>query len=366
MTLLIIVLGVAIASAMWLALVRVVFRLPDRPLALPVTTADGWTLTLWHRAPAQKRFVEPVVLCHGLGNNASFFEFRGARHLARVLADAGFEVFTMNCRGAGVFEAADDGFIEATVDDHLDLDVPAVFDAIEARTGQRTVTWVGHSLGGVIGLLASARGARGRLQALVTIGSPVFFEEGVASPALLRLGQRLAPAGRFPAEVFTAAIAPVAPLFPVPRLANIAARVNNIEVADQRFLLANVFAPLFRGVMAQLETWVVGPGLVSLKTGLDLRAPALAVRDVPTLVVGGSVDHLAPLAATNRLFDALTAVDKQRLLVGTDYGQATEYGHGDLVVGRDAPRDVYPPIVEFLQRRSTATEGVPKAEGSSA
>ncbi|MBE2249963.1 MAG: alpha/beta hydrolase [Myxococcus sp.] len=353
MTLLIIVVATVALLVLWVTGARVAYHLADRPRLLRVPTADGWSLSLWFRPPTQQRFAQPVVLCHGLGNNHAFFEFRGRAHLARVLADAGFLVFTMDCRGAGRSRAPEPEFAEVCVDDHIDLDVPAVLDAVRAQTGQAQVLWVGHSLGGVIGVLASARKARGRLAALVTIGSPLFFRNSAFFPRALRLAQALSPAGRFPARVLSTLFAPIAGLFPPPRVARITARVSNIDGVEQRYLLANVFADLWRGVLGQLGRWIVSGQLTSEATGEDLRAPALALTEVPTLVVGGSVDHLAPLDVTERFFAELQAHDKELVRVGTAFGHAVEYGHGDLIVGRDADRDVYPPIVRFLERHAT-------------
>lgn len=354
MTLLIILAALAGAVALWVAAVRFFYRLGDRPALLRVPTADGWSLSLWHRAPKRQRYVEPVVLCHGLGNNHAFFEFRGRAHLARVLADAGFHVFTMDCRGAGRSRAPEPAFAEVCVDDHVDRDVPAVLEAVRVVTGQARVLWVGHSLGGIIGVLASARAAKGRLAALVTIGSPLFFRAGeTVFGRMLRAAQALSPAGQFPARVLSTCFAPFAGLTPPPRVASLTARLTNIDGVDQRFLLANVFADLWRGVLGQLEGWIRSGSLTSVVTGEDLRTPALAIRDVPTLVVGGSVDRLAPLDVTQRFFDALAAEDKALHLVGAAFGHAADYGHGDLIVGREADRDVYPAVVAFLERRAT-------------
>jgi pimeloyl-ACP methyl ester carboxylesterase len=352
MTLMMIVAVVVSVLVLWVTGSRVAYHLDDRPQLLRVATADGWSLSLWFRAPSQQRFAQPVVLCHGLGNNHAFFEFRGRSHLARVLADAGFQVFTMDCRGAGRTVAPEPAFAQVCIDDHVDFDTPAVLDAVREVTGQSQVLWVGHSLGGVIGVLASARKAQGRLAALVTIGSPLFFRKNAFLPNALKLAQVLSPAGQFPARVLSTLFAPFAGLLPPPRVAHLTARVSNIDGVDQRYLLANVFADLWRGVLSQLERWTVTGSLTSSVTGEDLRTPALALTDVPTLVVAGSADHLAPIDVSQELFSALRALDKELLLVGTAFGHPVEYGHGDLIVGRDADRDVYPPIVRFLERHA--------------
>lgn len=350
---LLIILAVAIAAlVLWVTSARVAFHLDDRPSLLKVTTADGWTLSVWERKPDVVRFAQPVVLCHGLGNNHAIFEFRGQGHFAKVLADAGFHVFSMDCRGAGRSVPADPVFVEATIDDYLDLDVPAVLDLVRARTGQSQVLWVGHSLGGIIGVLSSVRAARGRLAALVTIGSPLFFRPSQFFIRALGLARRLSVAGKFPARVLSTLFAPFAGRLPAPRIASITAVLENITGLEQRYLMANVMADLWRGVMTQLELWIRTDRLTSAVTGEDLRTPALALTDLPTLVVGGSVDKLAPLDVTQRLFQELQAAEKELVLVGRAFGSSVEYGHGDLLVGRDVAREVFPKIVQFLQRHA--------------
>jgi pimeloyl-ACP methyl ester carboxylesterase len=343
---------VVAALVLWVTGARVWYHLADRPTLHRVTTRDGWSLSLWSRAPTQQRFAQPVVLCHGLGNNHAFFEFRGRAHLARVLADAGFRVFTVDFRGAGRSVAPDQSFADATIDDHIDIDAPAIADAVEQLTGERRLFWVGHSLGGVIGVLASARGLEGKLDGLVTIGSPLSFDRRPLFLRGLLAGRALAPSGRFPLRVLATLIAPLSTLTPPPSLAKVSALVENIDALEQRYLLANVFADLWKGVLVQLERWIATGELRSLRDGTDLRGAAFAVRDVPTLVIGGSHDQLAPVHVTRALFDGLQAADKELVLVGREFGQLVDYGHGDLVLGRHAPDEVYPAIVSFLERHA--------------
>jgi pimeloyl-ACP methyl ester carboxylesterase len=187
---------------------------------------------------------------------------------------------------------------------------------------------------------------------LVTIGSPLFFRPSRFFIRALGIARRLAVAGKFPARVLSTLFAPFAGRLPAPRIASITAVLDNITGLEQRYLMANVMADLWRGVMTQLEQWIQTDRLTSAVTGEDLRTPALALTELPTLVVGGSVDKLAPLDVTQRLFQELHATEKELVLVGRAFGASVEYGHGDLLVGRAAASDVFPKIVQFLQRHA--------------
>jgi len=45
------------------------------------------------------------------------------------------------------------------------------------------------------------------------------------------------------------------------------------------------------------------------------------------------------------------------MLFGRDNGDVLEYGHGDLLFGQGAPREVYPRIVSWVAERATRLEG---------
>ncbi len=322
------------------------------PTRLTVTAADGWPLTVFHRAPHHRRFVEPIVLCHGLANNHRFFEFQPPHNLAMALSEAGFDCYSLDLRGAGGSRPPHEGPWDVSFDDHVQLDVPAVLSLLEQRHGPGVkVIWVGHSLGGLLGVAASTLTLSGHLAALVTIGAPVFFPRQRATPWLLKLAQFLSPWGEFDTRVVSA-FAPLAGRIDPGALVRSTANLRNLTPQTERLLLANVFAPMWRGVLAQLEDWTCADAFRSADRGVDYRA-ALETLTVPVLVLGGSVDGLCPEPVTRAYFSALTAPDKTLQVFGRAGGQREEYGHGDLVVGRHVETEVYPTIVGFARRVAT-------------
>jgi pimeloyl-ACP methyl ester carboxylesterase len=354
--------GVTLISLLVLALLMVVIvalaLAPqyglDRPAPtrLEVTASDGWPLTVFHRAPSHRRFVEPIVLCHGLANNHLFFEFQPPHNLAMALSDAGFDCYSVDLRGSGGSTPPHEGPWQVTFDDHVRLDVPAVLALLEARHGQGVkVIWVGHSLGGLLGVAASNSSLSSHLKALVTIGSPVFFPRKQAVARLLKAAQFLSPWGDFDARILRA-FAPLAGRIDPGAVVRSTANLRNLTPLTERQLLANVFAPMWRGVLGQLEDWTNSNTFRSEDRAVDYRA-ALAELTVPVLVLGGTVDGLCPEEATRHYFQALQAPDKTLHVFGRANGQQEEYGHGDLVVGRNVETEVYPTIVEFARRVAT-------------
>jgi pimeloyl-ACP methyl ester carboxylesterase len=336
-----------------LAFVAWAYELDDRPQRIDVTTADGWTVTAWHRPAARRRSSVPVVLCHGLANNHAFMEFRGDQNLAKFLSEVGFDCYSLDLRGAGDTRAPDEGPWDATVDDHVRFDLPALVDEISRRSGSRQVVWVGHSLGGVVALAAASSGLRDRFAAIVTIGSPVFFSFPRRLTWLMRLACWLAPWGQFNATALKV-IAPFAGRAPAPRIAHATANLDNLTPLAQRYLVANVFAPMWKGVLTQLRDWVLHDAFRSSDGATDYRAGVETLR-MPMLVIGGTLDHLAPPAATQRYFELVKSERRELSLF-------PGYGHGDLVVGARANLEVYPVVERFLRAHVAFSDDARDAE----
>src|SRR4051812_37744323 len=65
------------------------------------TTADGWKLGIRRFDPARADPGKlPVVLCHGLGLNGTFWTITG-NHLPNQLAARGYKVYVVDMRGSG-------------------------------------------------------------------------------------------------------------------------------------------------------------------------------------------------------------------------------------------------------------------------
>ena len=129
-------------------------------------TADGWMLGIRHYHPVEPDPDKlPVVLCHGLGLNGTFWTITG-NHLPSQLVDRGYEVFVVDMRGSGAsYRDGTIGWVnsglrqtvipevgndEWNMDDQAIYDVPAILDYVAQKTGSDQVNWVGHSLGGML------------------------------------------------------------------------------------------------------------------------------------------------------------------------------------------------------------------------
>lgn len=337
------------------------YRLDDRAERLEVQTPDGWTLVAWYRKAPKRRFTVPVVLCHGLGNNHVIMEFRAEQSLARFLSAAGFEVYSLDLRGAGDTRPPDEGPSEATIDDHAQVDVPALVEAVCKHAGVEQVAWVGHSLGGVVGLIAASTTLRDRFAAIATIGTPVFFKVPAEARLLIKLARWISVWGRFDTGVMRY-LAPFGGRFAAPEITQRTINLRNMDPLQLRYLMANAFAPLWRGVLGQLDDWIEHDVFRSADGKVDYRE-AVAQLKQPMLVIGGTVDQLTPPDVTRQYYELLTSPRRELVIFGQSYGHSAEYGHGDLMVGKNVHRELYPVVAEFLAKALSEAEQVTSPTG---
>lgn len=284
-----------------------------------VRTADGVRLALYHLPPPQRVWRTPVLLAAGSFSNRVLWLGTRGHGLARVLADAGFDVWIPEWRGRG----GSDVPTRWTLDDWIRRDAPAAVAALPAEARASGYFWVGHSAGGVVGAAAAAHCAAVRrpLRGIVLLGSP--------GPAGVH-GWR-----RWGAWLGWAA----------------ARTLPNVRLNGAVLGLGTEGEP-----GAFLSQW--------LRWNLDgaWRSPAgdeylVGLRDVhaPVLAVAGGGDAaLAPEVAVRDLAARFGSADRTVVVAGTEHGYQRNYTHPELVVSRAAREEIWPLVRHWLERRAAA------------
>jgi pimeloyl-ACP methyl ester carboxylesterase len=78
----------------------------------------------------------------------------------------------------------------------------------------------------------------------------------------------------------------------------------------------------------------------------------------PILIIAGSHDGLTPPRDLENVFKRVGSRDRVFRIVGKEHGFAHDYSHADLILGLHAPTDVYPIVLEWLDKhRQGATHG---------
>lgn len=321
-----------------------VFR-PDELYRVP--TDDGSAIALGRYHPrGERRFLEPVILCHGLGANRFNMDFDARYSLARYLAHHGYEAWVVELRGRGLAGSA----VEATFDDQAEHDVRAAIRTVLSTQEPGTqVLWVGHSKGGLLLFAHLARSPEAPVKAAVALGSPITF---AVQPGLQTFLQKIEPLlkmesipahylGRF-------AVMPRLPSTPLTRYL---LHADNTDPLVMRQALANMASPIPGGVGRQFAQWIRTGRFDSADGSFDYRANLGAVR-LPVLLVAGARDLLAPPLAVARASEFLGGPVKT-MIAGTAHGFSAEYGHGDLIIGRKAPDEIFPLVESFLAGYAT-------------
>lgn len=323
-----------------------------RPLSrLYYETTDGWHAPLLVLPPAPGGAGEPVLLAHALGFSADAFRYGEGPTLAGRLSDAGFAVYLMHHRGDRDTwcTRGPRGF---TFDDIVEYDVPAALDRVRAHAGFPKVHFVGHGLGGQIGLAWAGRAAGDGLASLVAMCAAVRFHATRSEARRATVAAALLPAHwNLPVRALGALFAPLVD--------------DGDELLDRsvpgatsparlRGVLHHAVEDVPIGLLRQVARWLETGSLVD-RHGLLDYGEALRDATVPLLCAVAGGDAVCPPASGWAALEHWGGEGELLCLPGA-------YGHLDPLLAADADRHVFAPVVSWLEaRRRRAWETPPDA-----
>ena len=121
---------------------------------------------------------------------------------------------------------------------------------------------------------------------------------------------------------------------------------SNCEPRHWRAICRDGFHPVSSRVMEQLAT-ALEPGGLRTANGAERYDEGLPRATTPVLALAGSRDAQCPPRAVERTAASLGSSCRVALF-GRDHGHADEYGHFDLLVGRQARAEVFPVVERWL------------------
>jgi len=310
---------------------------PDR---VYYRASDGWESPLWHYPARPGTSGEPLLLAHGLGLSHQSLDFRAGQSLARAAWRRGYDVFLLGHRGdRQAVRPAHAGPYD--FDDLVDHDVPAAVARVRELTGARRVLWIGHAMGGQLVYGHLARGGGHEIAAAVTLCAPVCFQVPESTARIAALAAHLLPPDwQLPIRALQRALVP---LDQPPVWRGLAADASGPEL---RGVMLDGVEDLHTGVVRQVARWVASGQLCDRDDRFDYLAALRGVR-VPTLVVACAGDDICPPSSARPAADTLPPEYGSWLQLGGDWG------HLDPLVGRRAPQELFPRLLDFLdQRRS--------------
>jgi polyhydroxyalkanoate synthase len=292
----------------------------------------------------------PVILVHGFGQNRYAWHMP-QRSMANHLADLGFDVFNVDLRGHGR-SAELGGKRSSGVDDYIRGDLPALIERVLQLSGASRVFMVGHSLGGLCAAAAAARQPE-RVAGVVTIGPPHALGRGhfvlgsmlrfgahtLSRSGLLRGSRRRLPVDLVGKAVHATRFAWDSRLAPIPvRGWKPGTFVGN----ELRSYLRSFDGASFGTVDELFQLAAHG----ELRSRIDGQSYTRLIEDsqLPLLALSGSADLLANPGAVKPIFDRSRSRDKRYIKV--------DAGHGDLLVGGQAPEHVWRIVGDWLEARA--------------
>jgi pimeloyl-ACP methyl ester carboxylesterase len=312
---------------------------------LAARTADGVRLSIQRLTPKRGPQRGAVVLQHGLGSNGLAFVLPGVS-LAEHLCGLGYDCFVPDLRGAGKSERPPRPY---TLDDYIEHDIPTILATTLEASGASEVSWVGHSMGGILMWMHGIEQPNTKVARLVTVGSALDYRPG---RSVYRTLAALLPYASFLRTLPFGGIARMHSLIagrgPILMTEGMNFFRSNIDREVCRAIMAGGFGPIPISLFQSLASTFSDAGFSRRNGELAYLERASAFR-IPTLLLGGSRDPQCPVEATTHTAELLSSVrDKQLLLFGKPYGHVDDYGHFDLLVGKRAATEVWPHITAFL------------------
>ncbi|WP_233578814.1 alpha/beta fold hydrolase [Tautonia sociabilis] len=333
-------------------------------------TADGWWLGIRHYRPVEPDPDKlPVVLCHGLGLNGTFWTITHD-HLPSQLVAQGYEVFVVDLRGSGAsYRDGGIGWVNAalrqtvipeigndewTMDDQALYDVPAILEYVREQTGEERVNWIGHSLGGMLMFAFLERSDQAhRIANFVAMGSPACIADSPEAEKMLRANRGLRMLMK---AISTGRIArPMAIVRPpgLEKIDRFYYSADNVDPETVARFYGSTLEDPGPGALRQMDRYLESGRLVSEDGSIDYYE-GLSEIHTPTLFVAGDGDILADLHSKWKTYQALGSADKTFLRFGRSQGHVADYGHCDLVWSRHAPKEIFPEVIDWLDRRQKA------------
>jgi len=347
-----------------------------KPVVYKTKTIDGWTIALKRfRKPNFFADKAPVVLCHGFNYNEKMWYLDKKYSLAYYLYEKGYDVWLVSLRGSG--DSTKPGLVELrnlsrldllkipetltkaafslnkfnwNIDNHINRDIPAALELIKKETGHEEVTWIGHSLGGMIVYAYLGQGGKG-IKSFISIAAPMIIPQPPNDLLGIIRDQKAAVylslmINRTVASQFQAVSAGIVKtdfdlLFYNPR---------NMETDVVIKMYRQAVEDMSPGIIDQLRVMIAEGKFFSVDKKINYSANLSKIK-VPILCLGGLYDNLAPPMSVYFAYQNVASIDKTIRIFSIANGYSANYGHSDLLLGKKAPQEVYPYMLRWLEKR---------------
>ena len=261
----------------------------------------------------------PVVLVHGNFSDRGFRVSPRGIGLAPFLAGRGYDVWVPELRGHGRSPKGP-GFANIAAEDHIKADLPAAVRYVRGVT-DRPLFLAGHSAGGVFVACALAAAAVDRDGVL---GAALFGAQISKGEAYLKIP---------PVAWLASTLLRLMGQLPAPRLG------LGPEPEPAAEMIEFIRWKRLGGRWADRDGFDYGEGLARVAT--------------PVLSVAAAKDTNDPPEGCRGLCEAFGSPDKTFVLLGRESGHLKDYDHIGMIVSKEAAREVWPLLADWMDERRT-------------
>lgn len=294
-------------------------------------------------------------MVHGLASNASNMDFPIPElSLAKYLNQMGFDVWIVDLRGSGLSKRKRLAPQSWTFDDYVFQDLPAAVNKVLQVTKAPRLHWVGHSLGGLLAIpFHQIHHDPEVFQSLTTLASPMTTHSRVGYFKYLYHFDSLI---RWLPTLPYASISKALALYPKSLLLFknkfLFSRANMSEEII-RHILSHVVENVPSRLILQIHSWFRHNYFASMDREVDYLEGMESI-DMPVMMMTGTADSFISPADVRLAFRQMPNADKKFLLFGKEQGHQNDYGHVDLLLGKHAPKEVFPEISHWLETHDAA------------
>ncbi|TGM90319.1 alpha/beta fold hydrolase [Leptospira licerasiae] len=322
-------------------------------------TSDGWDLTLEHFPPLQgsanKKY--PVILCHGFIANRIYLKINEKSSIVAHLQKEGYDVWLLELRGKQEAGSPSlfwgDKTFDYSIDDYIKQDADAAIQYVVKNTGKEKVNWIGHSMGGMLQYARLGSLGENRVANFVAIGSPAIMDppsDALKLWSSFTWAMNLWPA--VPTETWSGIRGGTGlPIFPKRSFEEVFWHAPNIDPKIVSGIFTDSIATVSKREARQMDK-IVETGQFRSEDGKLIYSQAFGNIKIPVLLVAGRRDKLGFAYSLRYVYDQLGSTDKTLFVLSKGKGFSEDYGHTDLVVGKKADDEVFPTIINWLNKRN--------------
>ena len=210
---------------------------------------------------------------------------------------------------------------------------------------------MGHSLGGITALAFASHITDPALVGVVAIAAPVTFATWQKKKLLklIKLIDLTKPltwrVWSFPGNYLAVPVVPFA--LKHISLIKLFGNPSNIDPKDARIMIRRAVSPYtpIKMIDQLKKALIKGPLIDDYGTNY---LTSLKNMHVPVLFIAGDKDMMSPPEVVKMSYNYCASKDKKLIIAGKKYGFRHDYGHIDLVVGKEADKEILPLIQKWL------------------